>query len=220
MGSEDLFHKRKARGIKELSRKKSSRDAYEKVLIVCEGSKTERYYFENARNHHKLNTINIRVEGTGKDPLTLVKKAKEISDEEERRGDAYDKIYCVFDKDQHTTYKKAIQQINKSSNKNKWMAIKSIPCFEYWILLHFTYSTKPYYAIDGISASESVEKELKVYMPNYKKNNKFLYEELIEQVKTAIKHAEQSCLEANRTETDNPSTNIYKLVQHIQNIKK
>ena len=51
MGSEDLFHKRKAKSVKQLARNKSKRAPYDKVLIVCEGTKTEPYYFTDARNY-------------------------------------------------------------------------------------------------------------------------------------------------------------------------
>lgn len=45
MGTDDLFHKRRAKKAKDLRRRKARRDPYDKVLIVCEGSKTEPYYF-------------------------------------------------------------------------------------------------------------------------------------------------------------------------------
>ena len=45
MGSEDLFHKRKAKSAEQLERRKAKRSPYEKVLIVCEGEKTEPNYF-------------------------------------------------------------------------------------------------------------------------------------------------------------------------------
>jgi hypothetical protein len=41
MGSEDLFHKRKARSANKLARKKANRASYDRILIVCEGEKTE-----------------------------------------------------------------------------------------------------------------------------------------------------------------------------------
>jgi hypothetical protein len=46
MGSDNLFHKRKARQIESLRRKKARRASYETVLIVCEGEKTEPNYFK------------------------------------------------------------------------------------------------------------------------------------------------------------------------------
>ncbi|MBE8232515.1 MAG: hypothetical protein HAW67_02180 [Endozoicomonadaceae bacterium] len=38
MGSEDLFHKRKARSANKLARKKAKRASYDRVLIVCDRS--------------------------------------------------------------------------------------------------------------------------------------------------------------------------------------
>ncbi|OPY61749.1 MAG: hypothetical protein A4E57_04133 [Syntrophorhabdaceae bacterium PtaU1.Bin034] len=45
MGTDDLYHKRKAKTARDLARKKATRAPYERVLIVCEGRKTEPYYF-------------------------------------------------------------------------------------------------------------------------------------------------------------------------------
>ena len=45
MGSDDLFHKRKARESAALQRKKHERARNKRYLIVCEGTKTEPQYF-------------------------------------------------------------------------------------------------------------------------------------------------------------------------------
>ena len=50
MGSDDLFKKRKARKLRDISRKKRTRDLYKRVLIVCEGQKTEPLYFVSRMN--------------------------------------------------------------------------------------------------------------------------------------------------------------------------
>lgn len=39
MGTDNLFHKRKAKNAKGLQRKATQRDSYAKILIVCEGEK-------------------------------------------------------------------------------------------------------------------------------------------------------------------------------------
>ena len=46
MGSEDLFHKRKARAGAELQRRKLERKRNKRYLIVCEGTKTEPNYLQ------------------------------------------------------------------------------------------------------------------------------------------------------------------------------
>ena len=63
MGSDDLFHKRKARRKQDLARKKARRSAYDCVLIVCEGEKTEPFYLRKLVDSLKLNTANVEVDG-------------------------------------------------------------------------------------------------------------------------------------------------------------
>ena len=219
MGSEDLFHKRKAKGIKNLARKRSQRDAYDKVLIVCEGEKTEPLYFKDARNHHKLNTLNIQVEGIGKDPLTLVEHAKALYKAEERLGDPYDKVFCVFDKDQHTTYEQALMLVKNIGVKGEWLAVTSVPCFEYWLLLHFNYSAQPFYPVPNLSASQAAVKKLKEHLPSYEKGDTGLYSKLLDQVETAIGCAKTIAAEAQRNKTDNTSTKMHEVIEYIRKIK-
>lgn len=219
MGSEDLFHKRKAKGTKDLARKKSKRAAYDKVLIVCEGKKTEPLYFKDARNYHKLNTLNIQVEGIGKDPLTLVKHAQALCIEEDRLGDPYDRVFCVFDKDQHTTYEQALVLVENIGLKGEWLAVTSVPCFEYWLLLHFVYTSQPFYPVSGLSASQAAHKELKKHIPDYEKGGEGLYSKLIGQVEAAIGYSKRIADEAGRNSTDNPSTKMHEVIEYIREIK-
>ena len=53
MGSDDLFKKKKARKLRDISRKKRTRDLYKRVLIVCEGQKTEPLYFDSLKKEMK-----------------------------------------------------------------------------------------------------------------------------------------------------------------------
>lgn len=46
-GSDDLFHKRKAKMALDLARRRARRASYDRVLIVCEGAKTEPNYLRN-----------------------------------------------------------------------------------------------------------------------------------------------------------------------------
>ena len=59
MGTDDLFHKRKAREAESLRRQAAKRVPYDVVLIVCEGEKTEPYYFKGLRKHLRLSNANI-----------------------------------------------------------------------------------------------------------------------------------------------------------------
>ena len=112
MGTDNLFHKRKAKTAKSLQRKSARREAYEKILIVCEGEKTEPNYFEDAREYFCLETVNVEVRGEcGSDPVSVVKFAKQRYREEKDAGDAFDKVFCVFDKDGHSNYLPALDAL-------------------------------------------------------------------------------------------------------------
>lgn len=63
MGSDDLFHKRKARRSKYLKRRKARREPYDRVLIVCEGEKTEPVYFKALIRALRLSSANVEVCG-------------------------------------------------------------------------------------------------------------------------------------------------------------
>ncbi len=98
MGTDNLFHKRKAKNSKELQRRASRRDPYKKILIVCEGEKTEPKYFEDIREYYRLNTVNVEVRGDcGSDPMSVVNFAKQRFREEKDAGDPFEQVYCVFD---------------------------------------------------------------------------------------------------------------------------
>ncbi len=136
MGSEDLFHKRKAKASAELGRRKAKRESYEKVLIVCEGEKTEPNYFRELVAYYELNTANVEIDGKcGSSPKNVYKRALELYTTEENRGDPFDRVYCVFDKDTHSTYQETLTAISSQSPKRGFFHVTSVPCFEYWLFL-------------------------------------------------------------------------------------
>lgn len=47
MGSDDLFKKRKVRKARDISRRIAKRSENKKILIVCEGQKTEPLYLQH-----------------------------------------------------------------------------------------------------------------------------------------------------------------------------
>ena len=195
---------------KSFSCRKPSREPYDKVLIVCEGEKTEPIYFNGLKNYLRLNSANVAIVGEGATPAKIVERVKELEKREKERGDPFDKIFCVFDKDTHADYQTAVDQC---AQKN-YVAITSVPAFEYWLLLHFRYTTKFY---DDVS---SVLHDLKEWMPNYHKSNTGIFAELRDKLETAKKNAARSLEDRTQARTDNPSTKVHILVQSLQEIKQ
>jgi hypothetical protein len=220
MGTDNLFHKRKARQARDLARRKGRRAPYAKVLIVCEGEKTEPHYFNELKDHYGLNSANIEICGDcGSDPLSIIQHAKQRYREEKDAGDAFDKVFCVFDKDTHAHYQQGLDTIRSATPKNVYVAITSVPCFEYWLLLHFNYTTRPYDSLPGNSACNQVLTELKSHMAGYTKGSIDIFSALLGQLDFAKNNAIRALQSAEANHTDNPSTKVHELVDFLQNIK-
>ena len=99
----------------------------------------------------------------------------------------------------------------------KILTIPSVPCFEFWLLLHFTYTTKQFDAPAGGSICDTVIKELKKYLPEYQKGNKDIFEKIQDKLNIAISNAHK-VEEFNQTSgADNPSsTSVHLLVEYLQ----
>jgi len=231
LGSEDLFHKRKAKKQQDSVRRNANRQPYDNVLIVCEGEKTEPYYFEDMRVCLELDSANIKVDGSsGSSPRSIVAYAKVLFDNERVRSGNYDCVFCVFDRDQHETFYEALSTIDSIntqlkqeaySKKNVFMAIRSIPAFEYWFLLHFTPSTKPYKPLENKSVGDQVIDDLKGYMPDYKKRQEGLYRYFNEKnlISAAKAHSERIFKNSKKTGDVNPSSNVHELVEYLESLK-
>jgi len=156
----------------------------------------------------------------GSDPKSIVRHAKKRYREEKEAGDRFDKVYCVFDRDTHAGYAEALDAIARATPKDTYIAITSIPCFEYWLLLHFRYTTKPYEPAPGQSACSQVIADLKQYLPDYAKGQVALFSRLIDQLNDAKHNAQRVLQAAGIDRSANPSTRVHELIDFLQNIKK
>lgn len=218
MGSDQLFHKRKARTAASLKRKKSKRSPYDMVLIVCEGKKTEPNYFRALIDDLQLNTANIVIvnNSAGSSPGTIV----DFALKEYRKDKEYDRIYCVFDKDRHTTYPNALDKIRRAKLGRGHLieGTTSVPCFEFWLLLHFTYTTKQFDTGTG-SICANVISDLKTHLPGYSKGNIDTYQATKDKLNAAIANCKKNGQHCKSADTDMPSTKVHELVEYLRNLK-
>jgi RloB-like protein len=191
---------REARQGNKIKRQQASRDSFERVLIVCEDSKSCPSYLRAIRDELKLTNIVIRPDKRpdAKDfkwdpkPIKVVKHALSLK-KKDKKG--YDRVYCVIDRDKHSSFKDALE----TAQKNNIAVIVSIPCFEYWLLLHFEYKDRLFQAAQGSNCGKVIEvlnKHLKKHLPgNYEKGKDFLgkhYFSVFKERQTiAIEHAKQ-----------------------------
>lgn len=117
-----------------LSRKQGTREVKQSFLIVCEGKTTEPDYFTSFR----MTAATVRAVGQGMSTVSLVKKAINIREAEERKKKRrYDQCWVVFDKDDFPAddFNRAISL----AEANGFRVAYSNQAFEYWFLLHFVF---------------------------------------------------------------------------------
>jgi RloB-like protein len=188
----------RVRQAKDLARKKGSRATYDRILIVCEGSKTEPNYFKEIKQFYRLHTANVEIQHSalGTCPLQVVKSAEELflngNSGKSIQKLAFEKVYAVFDRDDHKEYfnarKKAVALNGKLKNdlnkKVEFKAISSVPCFELWLLLHFEDVQIPLHRDVALA-------RLKIYLPDYTKGKTGTYEATKDQRFIAAERAEK-----------------------------
>lgn len=225
MGSEDLFHKRKAKPDADLRRRKAFRTRKKRYLIVCEGTKTEFNYFRDLRADLKIDPKQVHIpKNDGNTPDRIVAHALALYDEDALSGDAYDKVYCVFDRDKHSTFQASLERISalKSGKKAKpFEAITSNPCFEFWLLLHFGYTDAAFHPAGKKSVGDQAVAELKkkAGFAAYSKGLPEIYAKLKTKLPDAIGHASRLREESAKTQSKNPATDVDVLVLDLQALK-
>ncbi len=208
----------RTRTARDLQRKTPKRPPYPRILIVCEGEKTEVTYFEEIRQEARLPTVDVRVIKSpfGTEPQQIVEGAEEVFAKSRR----FEKVYVVFDRDDHRTYSNAISMAsardgalkNDEKERVSFKVIVSVPCFELWFLLHFVNISAPLHRDEAL---ERLRREL----PGYQKGNSGTYAATASRLAVATERAialrmRYSCLPG----TD-PYTGVDELVHVLRNLK-
>ena len=74
-----------------------SRPWRQRILIVCEGEKTEPNYFEAIKAVLEKGTAEIHITGEGKNTLSLVEDAIAKRNRKRETDRPYDQVWVVFD---------------------------------------------------------------------------------------------------------------------------
>jgi hypothetical protein len=187
----------------------------DRILIVCEDSVAGCQYFKDFRSDLRLSNLDVHIcgEECGSAPTSVYEYAvQEYNRDKKENGDdnAYDKVYCVFDRDQHADFARAMDAIKRAGVP--FQAIPSYPCFELWILMHFEASSAP------LPKCDDAIKKIKQHLSGYKKNEgkfKKIYPIIKEQTSDAIKNSKQVLKEVQQVQAENPSTLIHVIAEHL-----
>lgn len=216
----------KERRLKELERKHDRRASYDRILIVSEGSKTEPNYFREIRSAYRLHTANVEVRPSelGTAPIQVVQYAQALFENGDRYKNiqrrAFEKIYAVFDRDQHSSYHDALALAASLNGKLKndakqsvvFEAIASVPSFELWLLLHFEDIQAPLHR-------DEVMRRLKLHIPGYDKGagNSFTITSV--NLPVAIQRAERLAERFTAFTAPEPFTGVVELVKLLTTLR-
>jgi len=202
MGHDKLFQKRKA-----LTRPEKTR-RLRRILIVCEGTKTEPNYFKAFKADQEVFDA-IDVQGTGYNTISLITEAIRLKNEAVQKNEPYIETWCVFDKDDFTidAFDKAI----KMAEQNKIKCAYSIEAFEVWYLLHFSFFDS------ALLRSHYNDKLSKLLNKAYKKNDPGMYALLSTKQSRAIQNARKLYNKQYLLplKDRNPITTVFQLVERL-----
>lgn len=190
--------------VKLKQRKVGSKDIEKKVLIVCEGARTEPSYFKKFKANTKCEIV-----GAGCNTISVVERALTMFS-----SGKFKEAWCVFDRDSFT--KNRVKDALTLARQNNINIAFSNESFELWYVLHFAYlDTK-------ITRSDYV-KALNGYLGKpYKKNDEDMYQVLLQYQHKAIERSKLLYTEMvlpGACECDSyPYTTIHHLVERLNKL--
>lgn len=200
---------RRARKRSDFQRRPGNR-AGRRVLIACEGDETEPGYLEALKRELRLGAM-VVITGWGT-PSAVVADAARRCRRARREGAPFDTVWCVFDRDHHEDFERALQKAREQGMR----VAPSVPCFELWLLLHYRFTTRPF------ECYADVARELRNHLPGYKKTAD--WDALLVKRTAAREHAERllehgMSVSVNGIAHPNPSTRVHELIAFLEALR-
>jgi len=187
-------------------RREDTRLIRDRILILCEGEKTEPNYFR--KFPVKIDLVELDVAGIGANTLSLVQAAIGRRDDAVRNNVAYNQVWCVFDRDEFRSVN--FNAAFRLARDNRIRIAYSNQCFELWYFLHFQFNDA---ALHRHAYGEKLTEQMGGR--NYKKNDAAMYDLLKDKQWVAMRNARKLltryCL--CNPEKDDPSTTVHLLVE-------
>lgn len=199
------------------------------ILIVTEGEKTELDYFKRLRKEYKLPKVNVNVISSKRsDPTHIVNESEKYISES---GKEFEFVFCVFDRDNEKQFSKALDRIDKINKRKKvgyekFVAITSVPCFEYWYLLHVDDSRRPY-GTTGSACGELIkylERKEKIFQDYDKGKSGDYFDFLVNLRSLAVNRSKNIFIQSDKNQRhlhhEDPSTRVFLIVEFFDKLKK
>lgn len=201
-----------------MSRSSKNIPVRDEFLIMTNGRRTEKNYFEAIRANYK-SIFRIRVKFLNDDPMALVNHA--IAEKKPQN-----RVWCVFDKDEFSI--SSIEQAMKLARENDIGVAFSNMAFEVWLIDHFEKCCNEKNTDRLLSEIDTLLK-LSGYLKGYSKEDKQMIEEILmprldEAVHNADVVMQKRILEYKETHNNenfpffvwNSFTNVHKLIEALK----
>ena len=193
------------------------------IIVVCEGEKTEPNYFKSFPQKNGVSVVTVGGKGS---PSQVVAAAEKLLKNAKKYPDDAVEVWAVFDKDDFSNFKKAIDTAQSKGIRCAW----SNEAFELWFLYHFENPTsaisrdKYKKKIEDYVQKGAKKQKLSQYQKfSYQKNDKNIRHTLLacggneeNDIKWAEKQAkEQVKFHYKDWDKHNPCTMVYLLVKQL-----
>ena len=215
-----MAHRRPPKGGDHYRRGPAGRRSRRRVLIVSEG-RTELAYLSELLDRLGLNRANVEMRpGRMPNPGGVLRDARQHF---EADPEEYSRVFCVFDRDEHRSFTPVLQELQIGIRRGGTiLAIPSVPCFEYWLLLHFENTTRPYSMSEDESSCSQVEKDLRRHMPEYRKGMRGArhWRRIASNLMVARENSKETLRQAESELGENyPYTRMHELVDYLERMK-
>ncbi|GMM59878.1 RloB family protein [Novosphingobium pituita] len=196
-----------SRRARPLDRTTAVRDAT-LVVIATEGKITEKIYFDIFQST-KVQVRTIVSEDNKSSPEHVLARLKEFRDTFELSDD--DELWLAIDRDRWTL--KSLAEVGRRSQSDGFGVALSNPCFEIWLLLHYSDSVP-----EKLKSSEA-ESLLKKARGSYNKSS-YDPKDFVEKIPSAIINARS--LDANPSDRwpNKTGSRIYRIIESINSKSK
>lgn len=187
-------------------------------LILCEGETEENYFrglVSQEQYRRKFSTISVEIlKPKNHSPLGLVNEAKERVKQAKSNKNPYDFVWIIFDRDGHAKLGDAFEIAREFSPEIN--IAFTIPCFEFFVLLHFEKTAKPFTKCDDVISHLKKQN----YISNYEKSGN-LFQLLSEKMDIGIANCEwlvNNCDKEEKVYNLSAYTNIHDLVKFLYDL--
>ncbi len=198
-------------------RHRARRSGKPRILILCEGTKTETSYFSKLKNDKRLTSVVVKPTPSGPRGLW------ERTNAELREDRGWDEVYCVVDHDGRVSeiidLDTKLATLDRRYRSSRVEMILSDPCFEYWLLLHFEFTDRPFTAQPhGRTACDEVIKTLRHHLADYSKNDSRNFKRLEERLDYAMENARRLDSTRSSGSPRSPRTDVPRLIKRLQRL--